>query len=134
MGRWKELDHTADVAVSVRADDWEDLLVTATQAMFSLLAETGEGPPSPSATVTLEAVDREALLVDWLNELLYLHERDEIAVVDITFEQLSNTELQARVKGVPVKEYYANIKAATFHNLEIERGDDGLQTAIVFDV
>jgi SHS2 domain-containing protein len=84
--------------------------------------------------VTLEADDREALLVDWLNELLYLHERDEIAVVDITFEQLSNTELQARVKGVPVKEYYANIKAATFHNLEIERGDDGLQTAIVFDV
>jgi len=134
MGRWEELNHTADVAVNVRAEDWEDLLVTATQAMFGLLAAAGEGPPSDSATVTLEAVDQEALLVDWLNELLYLHERDEIVVVDITFEQLSRTALRARVKGVPVKEYYTIIKAATFHNLEIERGDGELQTAIVFDV
>ncbi len=134
MGNWKEVDHTADVAIWICADSLEDLFLTSAEAMFEMVAEPEDVPPSTLRNVNLEAMDREALLVDWLNELLYLHERDEIVMVKIVFEQLCATKLWARIEGAPVKAYYRGIKAATFHNLVIEQYGDGLRTTIVFDI
>ncbi len=134
MGTWEELDHTADIAVRVCADSLEDLFLTSVDAMFSLVAKPKDADPTVSEFLELDAMDREALLIDWLNELLYIHERDGVVITDIVFEYLTDTELQVRVRGVPVKAYYANIKAATFHNLSIEAGEDGFRTVIVFDV
>lgn len=134
MGSWEEMDHTADIAVCVCAESRRDLFSTLAEAMFKLVAEAEDVAPSVSMDVKLEAIDQEALLVDWLNELLYIHELEEIVIVDIAFEHLTNTELQAHVQGVPVRAYYKSIKAATFHNLEIERYQDGLRTTLVFDI
>lgn len=134
MGCWEEIDHTADIAVRIVGDTLADVFSTAAVAMFELLAEPEEGGLPVSEDVRLEAIDRESLLVDWLNELLYLHERDEIVIVDIAFEQLRSTELQARVRGLPVRTYQRSIKAATFHDLEITRGQGEYRTTIVFDI
>jgi SHS2 domain-containing protein len=134
VGCWEEIDHTADIAVRIVGDTLADVFSTAAVAMFELLAEPEEGGLPVSEDVRLEAIDRESLLVDWLNELLYLHERDEIVIVDIAFEQLRSTELQARVRGLPVRTYQRSIKAATFHDLEITRGQGEYRTTIVFDI
>jgi SHS2 domain-containing protein len=134
MGHWEEIDHTADIAIRVSGDTLADLFSTSASAMFALVAKPEACAPSVFADVRLEAIDRESLLVDWLNELLYLHERDEIVIVDIIFDQLTYTELQARVRGLPVSVYQTSIKAATFHNLEIERYQEEYRTTIVFDI
>ena len=134
MGTWEELDHTADLAVRVCASSLEDLFSTSADAMFSLVAEPEGAECTNREDFTLEAIDRETLLIDWLNELLYIHERHRVVITEFVFERLTDTELQARVRGLPVKEYYINIKAATFHNLEIETDGEEFRTTIVFDV
>jgi SHS2 domain-containing protein len=84
--------------------------------------------------VSLEAMDYESLLVDWLNELIYLHEVERETYSQFAIETLSPEKLKAHVTGGPTKSKTKAIKAATFHDLAIKETANGLVTTIVFDV
>ncbi len=134
MGHWEEVDHTADVALHVWGDDLEDLFATAARGMFSLVAVPDvEGEPG-TVTIALTALDAELLLVDWLNELLYLAETRSAVFTEFEFEQCQRTQLRAEARGYPVGRTRGYIKAATYHNLRITDTGHGLEAEIVFDV
>lgn len=134
MGRWEELDHTADLALRVWAPDYASLFTAAAQGMFSLLADLRSIERTECRRVSLTAPDVETLLIDWLNELLYFGETEPLsAYADFDFDILTSTHLEATVVGGPVPEYRGYIKAATFHNLEVRRTSEGYETEIVFD-
>lgn len=134
MGRWQEIDHTADLAVHLWGDDLRDLFATAARAMFSLIVAPGAVQPERTAAIALDAPDVETLLVDWLNELLYLSEAEGVAFTTFEFAHLSLTQLRATARGGPVAEYLDYVKAATFHNLAVTRTSEGYETEIVFDM
>ena len=55
--------------------------------MYHLLgAEASPSTPAEQITVSLEAMDIESLLVDWLGELAYLAERERLVFRDTTFK------------------------------------------------
>lgn len=134
MGTWEEIDHTADLALRVRGANLEDLFTAAAQGMFALSAASAPGGSLHRETFTLSAPDVETLLVDWLNELLYLSERHDVAFTAFAFDDLTSERLAATVSGRPIATRRAGIKAATFHNLEVTRTSDGYATEITFDV
>ncbi len=135
MGRWEEREHTADLCLHVWGDDMADLFATAARGMFTLITNLEAVPTTERETLCLEAIDAEALLVDWLNELLYLAERDHLtAYVAFDFAALTTTSLQAQIRGGPIETFQAYIKAATYHNLEIVVTEAGYETEIVFDL
>lgn len=136
MGHYQELDHTADLALRIQGDDLTDLFVTAALGMFALVAEPVAGAESElSVPVVLSALDVETLLVDWLNELLYLHETYGVVFRRFDITAMSSTHVNAVAYGVPVGVSLAYIKAATFHNLEvIALPDLGYETQVVFDI
>jgi len=84
--------------------------------------------------VSLEALDRESLLVEWLNELLYLAESEGLLLSAFEIESLTDTTLQGRVGGIPAEETRSDIKAATYHDLALEEEEGGWSTLITFDV
>jgi SHS2 domain-containing protein len=131
--RFEEIEHTADLAIRAYGRDMRELFANAAQGMFALMAE-----PSQETTckreVSLEATDYEGLLVDWLNELIYLHEVEGETYSQFALETLLPTELKAHVTGGPTKNKIKAIKAATFHDLAIEETANGLVATIVFDV
>ena len=130
---FEEIEHTADPAIRVYGRDMKELFANAACGMFALMAE-----PSKETTcereVTLEANDYEGLLVDWLNELIYLHEVEGETYSQFAIETLLPTKLKAHVIGGPTKHKTKAIKAATFHDLAIEETPSGLVATIVFDV
>jgi len=134
MGRWLELDHTADLALHVWGRDLTDLFVAAATGMFSLLAEAAPGGVRVRFEMHLTAPDAESLLVDWLNELLYLCETQDFVGTEFVFAILTPMELHAEVAGLPVGERRADIKAATYHMLAVAAAEAGYETEIVFDV
>ena len=133
MGRWQEIDHTADLALHLWADDLPDLFTTAARGMFSFIAALDTVKPACAVAVTLGALDVETLLIDWLNELLYWTEIAGMAFTVFEFERLTPTQLTATAHGGPVAEYLNYIKAATFHNLDVLATPEGYETEIVFD-
>ncbi|HET7089792.1 MAG TPA: archease [Anaerolineae bacterium] len=133
----QEIEHTADWAIRVRARDLIGLFAGAAEGMFSLLTDLSQAIPVRQFEIDLRAIDVETLLIDWLNELLYLSEEQGVVFTGFTIRDLTidgGARLRAQVDGGRPSELFKVIKAATFHGLSIVRDDDGLQAELVFDV
>jgi SHS2 domain-containing protein len=133
MAFFERVEHTADLAIRVWGRDWRELFAHTAAALFTMMAE----PPAEtgiSRTVLIESMDAEALLVDWLNELIYLHEVEGETYADFRIDDFSPTRLVAHIAGGPTVRKLKTIKAATYHDLAITETEQGLEAHIVFDV
>src|SRR2546430_1574171 len=72
-------EHTADLGLRVRAADLDTLFAEAAQALFSAVVEDlATVQPTQQVEVTLQGDDRELLLFDWLRELLFHFDADQL--------------------------------------------------------
>ena len=134
--RVEELGHTSEVGLRLSAATPETLYCCAARAMFDLLqTEVEPDAPAHRFEVHIAAQDRESLMVDWLSELLYLHETEGIVLVDCRLTDLSETSLLAVVEGSPPKAPpYLHIKAVTYHQIAVEQTGDGWAATVYFDI
>ncbi len=131
---YEELEHAADWSFRVRGRTLCELFTAAARALCRL--EHGDHPQAFTVTraVQVEGGDRETLLVNWLNELLYLEQTNHEVYHDFDILTVGNTELHARVRGAPERNAQRHVKAVTFHNLEVKQTADGWEATIVVDV
>ena len=125
--RW--VDHTAEVELHIEAASEETVLEDAMKALAELL-DGGSGPRT-TRRVQLGAPDRPALLVRWLEELVYLAETEGFLPHEA--EITLGGALDATVHGV-VGDPRPLVKAVTYHRLEFEPADDGWRAKVVLDV
>lgn len=112
-----------------------ELFVEAGLALAELMA--GGPPPPPTAeyeTVTLHAPDRDALLVDWLNELIYRAETDHRVFTRFQVELIDDQHVVAGIQGADLPEMRTFVKAATFHGLNVTETEGGYSATVVLDV
>lgn len=129
------VDHTAEVQLQVRAGSLANLLAEAGRALGALLLRGRPAEPSGDARpIEVSSVDREALLVDWLNEIIFLAEVERWIAVEFNVLEASESDLKASARGVAVDDPPALVKAATFHGLAVEEREGGLQAEVIFDV
>jgi len=129
-----EVEHTADWAIRVRGTTLPELFVNAATGMYSLIADLSSVKPTIERAIEVKGVDAEALLVNWLNELIYHTEMDGEVFCESHIESFEPTHLRAKVwagRGIELKK---EIKAVTFHNLQIVLADKGYEATLVFDV
>ena len=131
--RFEEIEHTADWSIRVYGESLNALFTHAAEGMFSLLELQFKSEQSQTRNIELSAIDSESLLVSWLEELLYLLESEAVAAVDYDL-QVNEKNLRASVATRQIKSMKKDIKAVTYHELEIQKDDAGFQTTIVFDV
>ena len=131
---YQEVEHTADVALRVWGATQQELFAHAALGLAELLAD--ELGPELEAwhDVALDSPDMETLLIDWINELIYLGEMHGCILDRYAFIALDPISLRARVTGHRARRIKKAVKAATFHNLEIEHAASGYAVTIVFDV
>lgn len=129
------LSHTAEVKLRVRAPSLGELAAEAGRALGAL--QLGTTPPvasSPWRDLEIRAPDREALLVEWLNELIYLAETERWVGVEFEVLACDDMTLSVRARGMVVDEPPSRVKAATFHGLKIAATPAGLEADVVLDV
>lgn len=130
---FREHEHTADWELEVWAPTLSALLKQAAQGMYTLSGIQLAGEPHRQETIQIEAHDAEGLLVEFLQELLYIGQIDGVGFD--TFDiQVENLKLKATLSGSPIESIKKEIKAVTYHNLEVRKTDEGFETRIVFDV
>ncbi len=133
--KYKLLEHTADAFVEVHGSSLEELFANAAYAMFDLMTDLKRVRPKGELKLTLSADDKERLLVDFLGELLYLHETEDLVLSK--FEIKTNgTRLEANVWGEVFDENRHTkrtvVKAITYHMLEFDEKKGTLR--ILFDI
>jgi SHS2 domain-containing protein len=132
--RYEQLEHTADLALRVYGRTLRQLFANAAYAMFSQLANLERIVPTVQREVSVEGIDYESLLVNWLNELLYLQDTRREAYVAFEIHMLLRRRLQATVRGAQTENADTIIKAATYHDLSISKTHGWYMSTIVFDV
>jgi SHS2 domain-containing protein len=132
---YAELDNTADLCLRATGADLPALFVHAAQGLFALLrCQAGESPQPVSRHIALEAEDSESLLVDWLNELLYLAERHRECYDGFRLTLPDAQHLEAVVVGWSDQRAGRCIKAATFFGLSVSQTAVGYEATITLDV
>ncbi|HKQ31965.1 MAG TPA: archease [Thermodesulfobacteriota bacterium] len=132
------LEHTADVGVRVHGENLAELLKNAALALLSLITERETVRPDEEIVFEVEAETGEELLVKMLSEILYLHEVRKMVFADAEIELTDALKLRGRLRGEKTDtsrhELLLDIKAATYHNLKIERVNDRFMAEIIFDI
>jgi len=129
------LEHTADVGIRAWGATAEEAFEQAAWALVDLLGVRSSGPGEPRA-IRVEAADRGVLLADFLNELVFLQESEEVGVARIHVH-LEDGGLVAEANVVPLARppEGATVKAATYHELEVRRAPDGrIEARVYLDV
>lgn len=129
---------TADKGIRARGRNLPEVFVHAARGLWSLMVEVGTARADRMLPVSLEANDREALLVAWLNELLYLYEVEKFVAAEFAITYLSDTRLEAEVWGeglIPGRHSpIGHVKAATYHLLRVQPTAEGWEAQVVVDV
>lgn len=130
---YQEIDHTADLALQVWGEDFQGLLSQAAKGLYHLLKVNINENIPVRQSFSIELDSREAMLVDFLNELLYLCEDQKQSFRSFSFSEEGH-ELLVKAEGEQVRSIERNIKAVTFHDLNIHENKTGLETTVTFDV
>ena len=84
--------------------------------------------------IKIKSFDLDSLLVDFLNEILYLIQTNKEIYKKIEFLKFKKFEIEANLYGEKVKRFGLEIKAATYHDLEIKRTKDKWYAIVLFDI
>jgi len=135
------LEHTADIAIRLRAPDLPGILKAATLALRDIFAGPARAGRGEAVGVSLEAEDGEALLIDYLNELIFLFDTRRFLPASLDVTRLVSNGL-TRLEGTVSGETFdpachvlkTEVKAATFHAIRIRRCAGELEVDVVFDL
>jgi SHS2 domain-containing protein len=135
---YEVFEHTADLGLRIKADSLERLFVEAAEAFFSVIVANPDSiEPRETLSFAIEGDDREYLLFDWLNELLYTFESRHLLLS--RFEvRLDDKGLKATARGEAMDaarhQMEHEVKAITYHGLKLERLNGGWLAEVIVDI
>ena len=139
MYRYRFLEHTADIRILLEGDVYYKLFTAGTQAIAEILRPgfcMDQDPPyTLESTLKLESVDRTALLIDFLSDVLTQNHMDQAIYCDVSIKQLSGSGIDAVIRGNPVDSFEDDIKAVTYHEAEvIQDGKGNWSCMVIVDI
>jgi SHS2 domain-containing protein len=133
---FEEVAHTADLEIRAWGKDLNSLFSAAADGMFHLsgIEEYEKGFSAIQEEISLDAMDFEGLLILFLEELLYRLTEDYMLFEVQKLTISDNFSLKAKLRGHQIKSYQRDIKAVTYHRLNIKETENGYSVNIVFDI
>ncbi len=136
--KYRLIDHTADFGIHVFGSDLKDLFSNAAYAMFDQITVIKDLQPEKELKINVTGNDWPDLMVNWLRELLYLWTGKELLVKHIDIQTLLEYNLTATLKIDSFKPDHHviknDIKAVTYHQIQVNQVTDGWESRIIFDV
>jgi SHS2 domain-containing protein len=129
---------TADKGIRAWGPDRPNVFRQAALGLWSLMVDPTTVGCGSVVPLTVEAEDHEALLVVWLNDLLYLYEAKGFIGGDCSVQSLTETHLVATIRGETVDRtrhvILSHVKAVTYHQLHVGPTANGWEARVVVDV
>ncbi len=131
-------DVLADIGVTAWGATFAEAAGALARGVFNLIVPLTAVEPREAREVAVEGNDEAALLVNWINELLYLHDLESWLLARAEVGECAPPKLSGRVVGEPFNPSRhprgTLVKAATYHDLSIVRCPDRVTLRMVLDV
>jgi len=145
MTHYKLFDHTADIGVEISGRTKKELFASAAKALFDILIEnldskgkSEEKTQKRQRTVTVNGLDVEDLLINFLREILYLFNGKGWVLSQCEIVESGNKRLKAQLMGEPFNKkkhsIKTEIKAVTYSGLSVEKKKSDWKARVIFDV
>jgi SHS2 domain-containing protein len=138
MEAFRILEHTADVGFEAVGSTREEAFVNAARALFYLIVELESIEPREEVPVQVEGADPESVLVNWLSELLYLHDAEGWLFREFEILSLRDDSLSALGRGEKIlrsrHQAKLQVKAITYHQLALEQTPRGWRAQVYVDI
>jgi SHS2 domain-containing protein len=138
MKRFRILEHPADIGFEAFGSTREEVFANAARALFHLIVGLDSVVPGTALAVQVEGSDPASLLVNWLSELLYLNDAEGWLFSEFEVERLDDRSLAAQARG---EKFDRNrhraklqVKAITYHQLELENTAEGWHARVYVDI
>lgn len=135
---WEELDHPADVRLRIRGQNMTELLENAARGMIQVFLDPDTVEDRDSFSVEAEGEDAESLLINWLQEILFTFDAERFAPCKVEIAALEEGRVVGRLGGEEFDPERhgtrTEIKAVTWHDLDLRESEAGLEVTILFDV
>lgn len=138
MPKYTLIDHTADIGIDVFGVTLQELFSNAAFGLFDIITDLSKVEGKVEYKLKISGIDREQLLVNWLSELLYLHDVKNLLCKDFCIIDIQDTQLSASVRGEVFIEgkhtIKTEVKAVTYHCLSIIQEDHQWKARVIFDL
>jgi len=138
MKPFEVIDHTADIGIIVHGTDLKQVFANAALGLFNLIADLDNVKEDLTRQVEMTAKNTEVLLIEWLNELIYIFDVEHILFKRFEINELQDDKIKATCYGEKVKRGHHNlkreVKAATYHMLELSKDNGNYKVQIIFDI
>ncbi len=135
---YQTIDHTADIGIAVQADNVEVLFAEAARGLSELIFGQRAFTATETVTLSVKGSDWPDLMINWLRELLFLWngENQIPGPVEIRKIEPFGIEATVPVDNTPCDPHdiFNEIKAVTYHAIEVEQKDGRWQARIIFDI
>jgi SHS2 domain-containing protein len=138
MKRFEILNHTADIGIIVHGENLKALFENAGEAFFRLITDLRKVKRRVERRVNIGGESLDRLMVDWLSELLYLHDVENLLFKGFKVDSVGEDGLKAVVKGELFQEgvhvIKTEVKAVTYHQIEVRRENGRWKAQVILDL
>ncbi len=138
--RYLEELSSADAAFEATGRTLEELFSDAAIATFEVMADTTTVSQLLTRKIELENESVDGLLIDWLSELVFLKDTENVlfSVFDVNIRKNDVYMLKAEAKGEKIdREKHSlrsDVKAVTYHMFEVTKKGDKWIARVVLDI
>lgn len=134
---FSEFDHSGDIGIEARGRDMGELFANAARGLFSLML-CCSAQPVLARRVNVASTSWEELLVDWLSEIIARSSAEGEVYADVSIERIVPYLIEADLLGEKIDpekhELRFEVKAATYHGIEVYSDGDELRARVIFDL
>ncbi len=138
MKKYELIDHTADIGMIIYGETLEDLFRNAAEGFFNIITDLESINIHLWRKISIGKESLECLIVDWLTELLFLHEVEGLLFKEFRIESIDDNGLKAMAGGEEFKEGFhiikTQVKAVTYHQIVVKKEDSIWMARIILDL
>lgn len=135
---YEYFDVAADVGVHAWAATRAGCFRQCALGVFDLIVPTRAVAPRETREVAARGSGVDALLVNWLNECLYVHDLEGFVVHDLEPPEVTGALVHGILHGEPIDPVRhprgTVVKAATFHRLEVAESPGRVSARVILDI
>ncbi len=134
--KYEILEYKADLKIRAFGKTKEELFLNMLSGMSENMKPELQKPGEKTKRkIKLSSFDFQALLVDFLSEILYLSQVNKEVFFEAKFKKFSENEIDGEIFGQKAKRFGEDIKAVTYHNLEIKKTKNKTcEATVLFDI